>query len=145
MQFGHACVSHIKSRLSGSPELQGQSMDFSIVPLYGKAGRVRRTGVTVHTEPASIHDAVVGYRMKVGFGSPEARAAASRGVDEVHDVIKSLFSLGNDAAWVLRDKNSNEVWFTFTCQEKNPEQFFSDVIAKSDMRDAFTKTTKAIS
>ena len=143
LRFGQQCMEHIKQQLLDEKSAPSQGMSFSVVPIYGKAGKVGRMGVTVLTEPSRGHGDIVGYRLIIGFPTIEARAAANRGIEEVHQVIKGLLGLRNDSAWVLRDRLSNDVWFTFAVNNKHPEQFISDVITKSDMTEAFRNATMA--
>ena len=118
IEFARTCATHLKT----SEALSGAGIPWEVQEVYGRAGTSRRIGITVHTEPDAAHPDVVGYRFKMSFPSFEARAKSANTINEVHEAIRDVFSLQNDAAWKLLDKNSNEVWFTFVVNEANPEQ-----------------------
>lgn len=150
MLFAHECFSEVRrATQKNRPDANLEPMTFEIEPIYGHSGNTIRTGITIHSQADSQHQIVIGYRLKIGFPSAELRCAASDGITKVHDTIKSLFGIQNDDAWVLRDKSSNEVWFTFSVQKRSrdeldsgapqssPEQRIDNILQGKDMDKLF--------
>lgn len=136
MQFGLKCLSNIKAQLENSG-MSATDMTLLVEPIYGRIGT--RVGITIHTKPSQGAPDAIGYRIKIGFSSKENRASAHQGIEEVHQTIKGLFDIQNDAAWVLRDKNTNDVWFTFSTRAHEGAAFIDSVIDSSNLDEVFLR------